>query len=376
MEVYFDNTATTPLDPEVFEAMIPYMQKDFGNPSAIHKNGRKNRVAIEESRKTVAALLGAKPSDIFFTSGGTESSNTVINAAVHDLKVKRIICSRIEHHCVLYPAQKMQKQWGIETEYVALQDSGEINYEHLEKLLASEKKNTLVSLMHANNEIGVMNDLEKIGLLCNKYKAYFLSDTVQTIGHFPFDLSNLPIHFITSSAHKFHGPFGIGFLYIHPELKISPYFLGGAQERNMRAGTENVYGIVGLTKALEIACRDLDKDREKITALRKYMIDALLNNFEDIRFNSPLEEPFLYTVLNVSFPPSKLGDILIYNLDIEGIAASAGSACSSGSNVGSHVMNALGKDPARTGIRFSFSKLNTFDEVDYVIATLKKLLLH
>jgi len=376
MEVYFDNAATTPLDPEVFEAMIPFMQKDFGNPSTIHKNGRKNRVAIESSRKTIASLLGTKASEIFFTSGGTESANTVINAAVHDLKVKRIICSRIEHHCVLYPAQKMQKQWGIETDYVALQNSGEIDYRHLEKLLASKDETTLVSLMHANNEIGVINDLEKIALLCKKYKAYFFSDTVQSIGHFRFDLSKLPVHFIISSAHKFHGPLGIGFLYIHPELNISPYFLGGAQERNMRAGTENIYGIAGLAKALEIAYRDLDKDREKITALRKYMIDALLKNFEDISFNSPLQEPFLYTVLNVSFPPSKLGDILIYNLDIEGIAASAGSACSSGSNVGSHVMSALGKDPARTGIRFSFSKLNTFDEVDYVVNTLKKLLQH
>ncbi len=374
MQVYFDNAATTPLDPEVFEAMKPFMQEDFGNPSAIHKNGRKNRVAIEESRKKIASLLGVAPSEIYFTSGGTEASNTVINAAVHDLKVKRIITSRIEHHCVLYPAEKMQKKWGLRTDYVELQDSGEINYEHLEKLLAAENVPTLVSLMHANNELGVMNDMTRIGEMCKKCHAFFLSDTVQTIGHFKFNLAETPVHFVMSSAHKFHGPLGSGFLYVHPDLQISPYFLGGAQERNMRAGTENIYGIVGLAKALEIAYRDFDEHKAKIMALRQYMIDELLHNIKGVSFNSPMDEPYLYTVLNVSFPPSKLGDLLIYNLDIGGIAASAGSACSSGSNVGSHVMSALGKDPARSGIRFSFSKWNTREEVDYVIQTLKRLL--
>jgi len=372
--VYLDNAATSPLDPEVLEAMMPFLTEKFGNPSSIHQYGRETRAAIEKARKTVARYLNASPGEIFFTSGGTESSNTILNCAVRDLGVKRIITSHIEHHCVLHPVKYLERHQAVQVDFVSLHNDGSVDYEHLETLLREKSGKTLVALMHANNEIGVVTDILKVGSLCREYKALFFSDTVQSVTHFPLDLQEIPVDFITGSAHKFYGPKGTGFMYVRSDAMIRPMLQGGAQERNLRAGTENLYGIVGLGKAFELGCERMEDYKTHIEGLRRHMVDRLIAEFPGMKFNSPLEGDYLYTVLNISCPPSPIGDILIYNLDIAGIAASSGSACSSGSNVGSHVLSALGKDPKRTAVRFSFSKFNTIEEIEYAIDQLKQFI--
>lgn len=373
MRVYFDNAATTPLSEEVINAMLPHMREHFGNPSSIHAEGRKSRAAIEQARKTVANYIGASIGEIFFTSGGTESNNMALKCAVRDLGVQRIITSSIEHHCVLHTVETLEKNYQVTIEHVNVDGQGHVDYEHLEKLLQSSDKKTLVSLMHANNEIGTLLDLERVSLLCQQYGALFHSDTVQTIGHVPIDVSKLKINFLSGAAHKFHGPKGIGFIYINGDNIVKPFIDGGAQERNMRGGTENVYGIIGLAKALELACENMDSYSQHIKGLRQYMKEQLENTFDNIEFNGDLENS-LYTVLSVSFPPSSKGDLLLLNLDIAGVSASGGSACSSGADAGSHVVAALRRDPERKTIRFSFSHSNTKEEVDYVIGKLKSIL--
>lgn len=371
MKVYFDNAATTPLDPKVLDAMLPYMQTHFGNPSAIHAFGRETRAAIERSRKTIAKLLNASPGEIFFTSGGTEADNMAIMCSVRDLGVTRIISSIIEHHAVTHSVELMENN-GVHVDYVELMPDGKINYAHLEQLLAESNEKTLVSLMHANNEIGVLLDLEKVSALCKQYHAYFHSDTVQTVAHYKIDLQKTPVHFITGAAHKFHGPKGIGFIYISKEAQLKPMIQGGAQERNMRAGTENLYGIIGMAKAMEIAYDELDETRNYIIGLRDYMLQQIRNEVPGILLNS--DPDGLYTLLNVNFPPSEKNEMLLFNLDINGIAASGGSACSSGSNVGSHVIAQLHREENSAAVRFSFSKFNTRSEVDFVIAKLREII--
>ncbi|MBK6731862.1 MAG: cysteine desulfurase [Bacteroidetes bacterium] len=371
MRVYFDNAATTPMDSQVLQAMLPFMQTHFGNPSAIHSFGRETRAAIEKARKTIAKLLNVSPGEIFFTSGGTEADNMAIACSVRDLGVTRIISSVIEHHAVTHTVEMMKLSSGVQIEFVDLMPDGKINYNHLEQLLADSNEKTLVSLMHANNEIGVLLDIEKVSALCNQYNAYFHSDTVQTIAHYKLDLQKIPIHFITAAAHKFHGPKGIGFIYINKEAQIKPMIQGGGQERNMRAGTENLYGIIGMAKAIEIAYDELEETHSYILGLRDYMLQQLQQEIPGILLNSDPEG--LYTVLNVNFPPSEKNEMLLFNLDINGIAASGGSACSSGSNVGSHVIAQLHREKNSAAVRFSFSKFNTKEEVDYVIAKLKEL---
>lgn len=371
MRVYFDNAATTPMDPRVLQAMLPYMQTHFGNPSAIHSYGRETRAAIERARKTIAKLLHVSPGELFFTSGGTEADNMAIMCSVRDLGVTRIISSPIEHHAVTHTIALMQRREGVQVENVDLMPDGKINYAHLEQLLAKGGEKTLVSLMHANNEIGTLLDLEKVSALCRTYGAYFHSDTVQTIAHFKLDLQQTPVHFITAAAHKFHGPKGTGFIYINKEAQIHPLIHGGAQERNMRAGTENLYGIIGMAKAMEIAYDELEETQSYIRGLRDYMLHQLRENIPGIIVNS--DPDGLYTVLNVSFPPSEKNEMLLFNLDIHGVAASGGSACSSGSNVGSHVIAQLNREKNSAAVRFSFSRFNTKAEVDYTIATLKEL---
>lgn len=371
MRVYFDNAATTPMDPRVLQAMLPYMQTHFGNPSAIHSYGRETRAAIERARKTIAKLLHVSPGELFFTSGGTEADNMAIMCSVRDLGVTRIISSPIEHHAVTHTIALMQRREGVQVENVDLMPDGKINYAHLEQLLAKGSEKTLVSLMHANNEIGILLDLEKVSALCRTYGAYFHSDTVQTIAHFKLDLQQTPLHFITAAAHKFHGPKGTGFIYINKEAQIHPLIHGGAQERNMRAGTENLYGIIGMAKAMEIAYDELEETQSYIRGLRDYMLQQLRENIPGIIVNS--DPDGLYTVLNVSFPPSEKNEMLLFNLDIHGVAASGGSACSSGSNVGSHVIAQLNREKNSAAVRFSFSRFNTKAEVDYTIATLKEL---
>jgi len=370
--IYFDNAATTPLAPEVLEAMLPYMTNHFGNPSSIYSYGRETRLAIENARKSVAKILGAKPGEIFFTSGGTESNNTAIATSIRDLGCKHIISSPIEHHAVLHTVEFYDHCKEVTTSFVALQENGQVDYDDLEKQLAAQKEKTLVSLMHANNEIGVLLDIKRVGELCKKYDAIFHSDCVQTVGHFPIDLSSLYVHFISAAGHKFHGPKGTGILYVNENISIKPFILGGGQERNMRAGTENVYGIVGFEKALELTASNYEKESAYIKDLRSYMIQQLTEHVPGVDFNGCMEN-CLYTVLSVCFPKTDRSEMLLFSLDMNNICVSGGSACSSGASVGSHVMHALKKHNGCTTIRFSFSKYNTKDEVDRVVEKLKEL---
>jgi len=375
MQVYLDNSATTPVDPKVLEAMMPYFKENFGNPSSIHSHGRKAKSVIEKCRKQIADLLNSSPSEFFFTSGGTEADNTAICSTIETFSIKTAITSNIEHHAVHQTLDALEKSGKVSVHFVVLDEQGALNLEHLEQLLISNP-DSFVSLMHANNEIGNLNDIQAIGELCRANGAKFHSDTVQTIGKYVHDLANLKIDFIAAAAHKFHGPKGCGFMYINHETKIAPLIYGGAQERNMRGGTENVAGIVGLTKALEIAYADMESNRKHITGLKTFMIKELTNSIDGIRFNGLSGDlgNSLFSVLNVSTPPSENNDMLLFNLDIKGVSVSGGSACASGSNVGSHVLTALGVDPDRGAIRFSFSKYTTKAEVEYAVKSLKEIL--
>lgn len=372
--IYFDNAATTPLEPRVFEAMMPFFNEHFGNPSSIYSYGRETRLAIENARKSVAKILHAHPSEIFFTSGGTEGTNTAILGAIHELGCKRIITSPIEHHATLHTCQFLADKYALELEYVSIEKDGHINQQDLEEKLNASDKKTLVSLMHANNEIGNITDIASIGTLCKKYGAVFHADTVQTVGHYPIDLSSIDIDFITASAHKFHGPKGVGILYINSRNRIHPFIHGGGQERNMRAGTENIYGIVGLAKALEIASEDYKKDSAYIGSIRSYMKQKLMQNIPGVVFNGDKnDDDCLYTVLSVGFPKTEKTEMLMFNLDVRNICVSGGSACSSGADQGSHVIRAL-ELPDQVTLRFSFSKFNTKEEVDRTIDHLLQLL--
>ena len=375
MRVYFDNAATTPIDPEVLKEMYRVMENSYGNPSSIHAHGREVRSIIEKARKTIAHLLHTSPAEIFFTSGGTEADNTAIRCGIVDNGLKHAISSRLEHHAVIHTLEAMKKAGTIQLSYVDADSKGNIDYNHLEELLRSNDR-SLVSLMHANNELGTISDMERIGDLCEHYNAIYHSDTVQTMGHYQHDLSKLKAHFMVCAAHKLHGPKGIGFLHVNHKVKIKPFIYGGSQERNMRGGTENVYGIVGLAKALEIAYANMEDHHNQIQSLKTYMIGQLKDNIPGIEFNGEIDPAkSLYTVLNVSFPCNDMADMLLFNLDIAGISASGGSACSSGSDIGSHVLTAIGGDPNRPSVRFSFSKYNTKEEVDYTVSKLKELCL-
>lgn len=372
--IYFDNAATTPLAPEVLEAMMPYLTEKFGNPSSIYSYGRETKLAVEKARKLVAKLLNANPGEIFFTSGGTESTNTAVNAAVRDLGCRHIITSPIEHHATMHATEFIHKTEGVQLSYVKLLPDGHVDLNSLEVLLQSGNEKALVTLMHANNEIGNLLDIEAVGELCKKYNAIFHCDTVQTIGHYPIDLKKLHIHFATAAAHKFHGPKGVGMLYIQEDIKIKPLIQGGAQERNMRAGTENLYGIVGLAKALEMALAHLDEDSQYVKGLKMYMAERLQKEIPGIRFNGDWNGRSLYTVLNVSFPKNGKTEMLLFNLDINGICVSGGSACSSGANTTSHVIAAIHPEDEQVPVRFSFSRENTREEIDCVIEKLKELI--
>lgn len=373
MRVYLDNAATTAIDPDVIKDMSYVMENLYGNPSSIHAHGREVRSVIEKARKTVAHLLHAAPSEIFFTSGGTEADNMAIRSGIADYALTHAITSRIEHHAVLHTLEALEKAGKINLDYVNLDHKGNIDLQHLEQLLAKNPR-TFVSLMHANNEVGTMTDIQAVGEVCARFDAIYHCDTVQTMGHFPHNLEQLKVHFITCAGHKFHGPKGIGFIYINHNIKIHPLIFGGSQERNMRGGTENAYGIVGLAKALEIAYANMDTHRDYIQGLKSYMMDQLRTAIPDVGFNGETDpDRSLYTVLNVSFPEMEMADMLLFNLDIAGISASGGSACSSGTNIGSHVLDAIGANPRRPAVRFSFSKFNSKADIDYTVATLKDL---
>tara|TARA_B100001248_G_scaffold258136_1_gene241780 strand:+ start:305 stop:1438 length:1134 start_codon:yes stop_codon:yes gene_type:complete len=368
MNVYFDNAATTPISKKVLDKMIPYMEDGFGNPSSIHKRGREIKSVIEKSRSKVADILSCEPGEIFFTSGGTEADNMFIINTVLEKKIDTVITSKVEHHAVLHCCDYLNKTQNINIKYVSINDNGEVDLDDLEKI-TSNNTNSLVSLMHGNNEIGNINDLKTISKICEKNNVIFHSDTVQTVGHYAIDLNKINIQGIVGSAHKFHGPKGIGFLYLNNKHKISPFIHGGAQERNMRGGTENVYGIVGLSEALTLAYENMTTHKEKIIALKSHMIESLKQKVKGVKFNglsSDLDNS-LYTVLNASIPNVDDQQMFLFNLDINNIAASAGSACSSGSDSGSHVLKEIKTEEGFVNVRFSFSKYNSIEEVDYVI---------
>ncbi|MFD1255854.1 cysteine desulfurase family protein [Mucilaginibacter terrae] len=372
MRIYLDNAATTPIDPEVMKQMVQVMESQYGNPSSIHAHGREARSLVEKARKTVANLLHTSPAEIFFTSGGTEADNTAIRCGIIDHGLTHAITSKIEHHAVVHTLEALEKAGNIKLSFVDVDDKGEINYEHLEQLLKDNER-SFVSLMHANNELGTLTDLERVGDLCEQYNALFHSDTVQTVGHYPHDLSKLKVHFMVCAAHKLHGPKGTGFLYINHKVKIKPMIYGGSQERNMRGGTENIYGIVGLAKALEMAYSDMASHQHHIQGLKTYMMEQL-QQIPGIHFNGETAaDKSLYTVLNVSFPEMEMADMLLFSLDIAGISASGGSACSSGTNIGSHVLTGIGANPGRPAVRFSFSKYNTREEIDFTIAKIREI---
>jgi len=372
--IYFDNAATTALDKEVLDAMLPYLTSHFGNPSSIYSYGRESRLAIESARKMVAKLLNAHPGEIFFTSGGTESNNTAILSAIRDLGCKHIISSPIEHHAVLHTVEHYGCGDDVSYSYVKLFPNGHIDLADLEEQLASHEKRCLVSLMHANNEIGNILDIDAVGNLCKKYNAIFHSDCVQTVGHYHLDLRKTPVHFISAAGHKFHGPKGVGILYVNDNVKIKPFIFGGGQERNMRAGTENLYGIVGFAKALELAMANYEKESEYIRSLKAYMAEKLRQKIKGVEFNGDAEGKCLYTVLSAAFPKTEKSEMILFNLDINNICVSGGSACSSGADQGSHVIRAINNNPSLVTVRFSFSKYNTKEEVDIVVEKLKELI--
>ena len=377
MKVYFDNAATTPMRKEVIESISSVMEECYGNPSSSHAFGRSAKTYVETARKGIANLLNAMPQEIIFTSGGTESDNMILNCAVKDLKVTTLISSSIEHHAVLHALEALQKTHNINIAYLKVDHKGTIDLNHLEQLLQKDDSKKLVSLMHVNNEIGNILDLKKVGNMCHKYKALFHTDAVQGIGHFEFDLEELPIDFLSSAAHKFHGPKGIGFSFIRKNFGLEPFIHGGAQERGLRAGTESVHNIVGMYKALQIAYQNLIKEKKLVASIKEYFKSSLLNIFPEVIFNGCSGENSIstYTLINVAFPISQeKASLLDFHLDLKGIACSKGSACQSGSTSGSHVLNTIQSDEIKSwpSLRFSFSVFNTKKEVDYVMNALEE----
>lgn len=374
MKVYLDNAATTPIAPEIIEMMSQMMKTHFANPSSVHSFGRESKIIVESARKRIAKLLNTSPGSIFFTSGGTEADNMAIKCAIHDHKITHAITSKISHQAVLYPLQDLAKEGVIKLSYIDIDKDGAVSLSHLKELLKDNSR-TFVSIMHANNEIGTLEDLKQIGEICKEYNAIFHSDTVQTIGHYPFNMQDLNVDFMAASAHKFHGPKGVGFIYISENIKIKPLIRGGGQERNMRAGTENIYGIAALAMAMEMAYEHLEEEVKYIKGLKKYMIEKLQTEIEDVQFYGKCTdiENSLYTVLSCHFPETDIAEMLLFNLDILGVACSGGSACASGGNKGSHVLTEIAPNSKRPGIRFSFSKYNTKEDIDFTVAKLKEL---
>jgi cysteine desulfurase len=375
--VYFDSAATTQLRSEVIKCITEVLETEYGNPSSTHAYGRSAKSLIEIARKEVAAILNVTAAEIVFTSGGTEADNLIINSCVRDCQVTRIISSKIEHHAVLYCINQLKETHNIIVEYVNLDSCGHLDYGHFEELLKDDTHKTLVTLMHINNEIGNVLDIERTAHLCKKYNAYFHSDTVQSVGHFELDFSKIPLDFAAVAAHKFHGPKGAGFAFIRKNTGLKPLIFGGDQERGLRAGTEAVYAIAGMVEALKISYQNLEEEKAYITSLKTYFKKSLIENIQGVKFNGGCEddEKSTYTLLNVCLPVSpEKGMMLLFQLDLKGIACSKGSACQSGSGKGSHVLTEIlsEEDMSKPSIRFSFSSFNTTDEIDYVIKVLKE----
>lgn len=374
--IYLDNAATTPIDKEVIDVMYESMLHNNGNPSSIHQFGRKAKSSVETARKNIAKHFNVSASELIFTAGGTEADNLILQNAVTNLGIKVIITSKIEHHAVLHTAEHLKKTYDIHVVFVDVDAKGNIDLKHLEALLDAHKaQKCLVSLMYVNNEIGNLLPLAKVSAICKDYNALFHSDTVQAIGHYPLDLQRTPIDFFAASAHKFHGPKGVGFAYFKKGFGIQPILHGGNQEKGARSSTENVHSILGMEKALEIAVSNIEKDKVYLTSLKTYFISELQSNFKDVAFNgnSNLLDKSSYTILSVRF--AKANDMLLFTLDLNGIAVSGGSACQSGSSKGSHVLEELLNtvEASKTSIRFSFSKNTTKEEIDITIEKLKKI---
>ena len=374
--VYLDNAATTALRPEVIDRMTTVLQQNYGNASSTHSFGRSSKALLEQCRKNIAAYFNVSAAEIIFTSGGTEADNLALRSTVRDLGITEIITSRIEHHAVLHTAEQLQKEYGVELKYVNIDDCGLINYKHLEELLQSSKK-AVVSLMHINNEIGNILDIEVVAKLCKTHNALFHTDSVQSVGHYKIDLKAIPIDFLAASAHKFHGPKGVGFCFVRKESGLKPLIFGGEQERGYRAGTESIHNIVGMDEALNIAYTNLDIEKKQVSGLKTYFIEQVKSNLPGVSFNGGCEDTdnSTYTLVNVCLPiaPEK-APMLQFQLDLKGIACSKGSACQSGSNQQSHVLTAiLDEDELkRPSVRFSFSIFNTKEELDYVVTVLKE----
>ncbi|MDC1217370.1 cysteine desulfurase [Flavobacteriaceae bacterium] len=379
MNVYFDNAATTPLRKEVIQSISNIMVDCFGNPSSVHAIGRMAKTSVESARRGIAKLLNAEPQEIIFTSGGTESDNMILKCAVNDLEVTTIISSKIEHHAVIHAIEALKTNNGINTLYVETKKDGSIDIKHLRTLLQSDNSKKLVSLMHVNNEIGNILDLDAVGKLCHEHNALFHTDAVQGVGHFTYDMEILPIDFLSASGHKFHGPKGVGFSFVRKNSGLQPFIHGGSQERGMRAGTESVHNIVGMNRALELAYENLEEDKAKVLGLKNYFIDKLKELFPDVIFNglSGVENKSTYTLINVALPiPSDKALMLDFHLDLKGIACSKGSACQSGSSSGSHVLKKIQDLPAKnwSSLRFSFSIFNTKEDVNYLIQVFKEFI--
>lgn len=373
MQVYLDNAATTPVAPKVVEAMIPILKEGFGNPSSSHFFGRQVKAHIETARRSIAKHINCSPSEIIFTSGGTEADNMAITEAVNSLGVKRIVTSTIEHHAVGHTAANICDKKNIELVYVKIDEKGQVDLTDLKTILSDGKK-TLVSLMHANNEIATLLPIEEVSKVCRENGAFFHSDTVQTMGHYPFDLQKLDIDFITCAAHKFHGPKGVGFLYINKNVRIHSMIHGGAQERGLRGGTENTSGIVGLSKAFDLAYEDVAEHQKYVQGLKNHMISELRKNIEGVEFHGEIDSnKSLYTVLNVCLPKTEKSGLLLFTLDLKGIACSGGSACSSGAVLGSHVLAGINAPSDKPNARFSFSRYTTKEEINFTIGVLKEI---
>ncbi|QQX76074.1 MULTISPECIES: cysteine desulfurase family protein [Aequorivita] len=378
-KVYFDSAATTQLRDDVITCITEVLKTEYGNPSSTHSYGRSSKSLLENARKEIAKLLNVSASEIIFTSGGTEADNLILCSAVRDLGVRRIISSRIEHHAVLHTLEWLKDEYNIQLEFVKLDKCGHVDYAHLENLLAASSEKNLVSLMHVNNEVGNLLDLKKVSHLCKEYKALFHSDTVQSVGHFELDFKEIPIDFAAAAAHKFHGPKGAGFAFVRKNSGLRSLIHGGEQERGLRAGTEAVYAIAGMAEALKLSYHKLEKERNYIMGLKDYFKQELSKNIPGVKFNGSCDdnERSTYTLLNVCLPIStEKAMLLLFQLDLKGIACSKGSACQSGAEGGSHVLNEIlsEEDLSKPSIRFSFSSFNKKEEVDYVVDVLKEFI--
>lgn len=376
-QVYFDNAATTAIREEVISSMADVLHNNYGNASSSHSFGRPSKAILEKSRKAIAGYLNVSAAEIFFTSGGTEADNLILRSAVRDLGVEEIITTKIEHHAVLNTLEQLQKEYNIGVQFLKLEKDGSVNFDHLESLLAKSDKKQLVSLMHINNEIGNKLDIKQVALMCKTNNALFHTDAVQSVGHFKLDLQDIPVDFLAASAHKFHGPKGVGFAFVRKNSGLKPLIFGGEQERGLRAGTESIHNIMGLEVALKMAYENLEKEVEYVKGLKHYFINKIKSDIPDVTFNGASEdiEKSTYTLVNVCLPISpKKAAMLLFQLDLKGIACSKGSACQSGSNQVSHVLyEILNEDELqKPSIRFSFSIYNTNDEIDYVIGVLKE----